>query len=1102
MNTWTLIRRGLWHYRRTHAGVVAGAAVAVAVLVGAMFVGDSVSYTLRRTAKMRLGRVEMAIHTPQRFFRAALADDLNGSLGAEVAPVLALRGFAVRRDGTARAGRVNVLGVDERFWRLGAATAPLSKSNSAGTKCVLNVPLAERLSLVSGQEILLRIEKPSLLPRDVPLAGDSDSIIRVPLVIAAVAGEQDFGRFSLRANQLAPLNVFVPLDWLAEKVSLAGRANMLLVGDFPHKGDSARVIDSALSKAWTLDDAGVELREIPAVGALELRSRRVFLDQPIAAAAMKASTSARGVFTYFVNELRLGERATPYSFVAGVEELPRSGSAPRPLKDEEILIGKWLADDLQASTGDTIELRYYVVSPSRRLVERTKRLRVRTDDPPQDDPTLMPEFPGLSDAENCRDWRTGIEIDLDRIRPKDEKYWQRRRGTPKAFVTLPAAQAMWGNRFGNLTAVRYPLIAGAREKVAAGIRDELDPASIGLFFKPVRKTADAAAGEALDFRMLFLGFSFFLIVAAVILMGLLFALGMQQRSQEVGTLLALGLGAARVRRMLLMEGLLLAAAGTALGLGASVLYTRMMLSGLQRLWPEVVANSAVTFHASIGTLVIGGFSGIVVAASVIWIISLRQARRPARQLLAAANSGDLIASGGRPRRATWLAAISAGGALVVMVSAGAGVGTKAAGAFFGAGALLLIASIAAAAAFLSRLSTRADARNLSLGALSVKNAVRRKGRSVSVIALLACGVFLVISVGANRQNPLAGASKRSSGTGGYALWAEASTGVFGDLNSPGGRKHYRLSDEEMRGVSFLPMRVIEGDDASCLNLNRPQRPTLLGVDPKPLADRKAFTFTAVTQRSEASPWMLLDSKLPDEEIPAIGDEDTIVWALGKKLGDTLDYVDERGRTFRIRIVAQLASSVFQGSLLIGEKNFRKRFPSLSGRRVFLIDALPQRAGEVARTLSRRMAKVGLSVTTTAGRLAMFTAVVNTYLSIFQVLGSLGVGLGSVGLGTIVLRNVLERRGELALLRAVGMSRGRLFRLVFVEHLLLVVLGVLCGALAGVVAVVPALRSPGAQVPYGSLTLTLAAIATGGALWTLLATGLALRGQLLPALRDE
>ena len=56
---------------------------------------------------------------------------------------------------------------------------------------------------------------------------------------------------------------------------------------------------------------------------------------------------------------------------------------------------------------------------------------------------------------------------------------------------------------------------------------------------------------------------------------------------------------------------------------------------------------------------------------------------------------------------------------------------------------------------------------------------------------------------------------------------------------------------------------------------------------------------------------------------------------------------------------------------------------------------------------------------TVARRNAFNAVQNTYLGTFQILGGLGLLLGSAGLGIIVLRNVLERRGELGLLLAVG-----------------------------------------------------------------------------------
>ena len=103
---------------------------------------------------------------------------------------------------------------------------------------------------------------------------------------------------------------------------------------------------------------------------------------------------------------------------------------------------------------------------------------------------------------------------------------------------------------------------------------------------------------------------------------------------------------------------------------------------------------------------------------------------------------------------------------------------------------------------------------------------------------------------------------------------------------------------------------------------------------------------------------------------------------------------------------------------------------------------------------------------------------------------------------MVLRNVLERRGELALLVAVGFRRRALQKLVLGEHGALLGLGLALGITAAAVAVLPALLSSGRQLPYTSLALTLGAVLVNGALWTWLATGYALRGNLLAALRNE
>jgi ABC-type antimicrobial peptide transport system permease subunit len=180
----------------------------------------------------------------------------------------------------------------------------------------------------------------------------------------------------------------------------------------------------------------------------------------------------------------------------------------------------------------------------------------------------------------------------------------------------------------------------------------------------------------------------------------------------------------------------------------------------------------------------------------------------------------------------------------------------------------------------------------------------------------------------------------------------------------------------------------------------------------------------------------------------------------------------------------------------------KRFPSESGYRTFLIDVPAGNLQQVSESLTRSLQDVGLELTPAARRLAEFNTVQNTYLSIFQSLGGLALLLGSLGLGIVVMRNVMERRSELALLRAVGFRNRSLQWLVLSEHWLLLILGLICGVAAGLVAVLPELRSPGSEIPYISLAVTLFAILFNGALWTWLATRLALRGPLLAALRNE
>ena len=1100
MTIWTLILRNLRFHARAHLGALLGAAVGSAVLIGALAVGDSVRGSLLDMALARLGRIQIALASNDRFFRAQLAEDLEhkGLIEGAVASAILLPAIATTADDSARANRVQLLGIDERFWNLSEQQP--SFTSPSNEDVVLSTPLAQQLKARVGDIVVLRVAKPSSFSRDAPITPQEDSSVSLRLTVHGIASDDEFGRFSLQASQVAPFNAFVSLATLQTRLNLPGKANLLLAS--PDEDPWAAVqANTALRQKWKLADAELELRDLPEVNALELRTDRVFLDPPVAEAAFKADTNAQGILTYFVNELRAGDRKTPYSMVTAMA----APIVPPDMRDDEIIINSWLADDLQAKLGDKLTLSYYVIGLSRRLEERTNQFIVHAVVPlagAAADRNLMPDFPGLEKAESTRDWNSSLPIKLDLIRPRDEDFWKKYRGTPKAFVTLPAGQKMWSNRFGNLTAIRFQT-GTHRERTEKALMGNLSPASLGLSLEPVRQQALAAVAQSQDFGGLFLGFSFFLIVAALLLMALLFQFGIEQRATEAGTLLALGFTPGQVRRLLLMEGGALAVLGATFGLVGGVAFAQAMLHALSTVWRDAVGTSALHFHAEPVTLAMGAVSGVIVTWLTMWLALRKQARQPARELLDEGTGSEFHISSFKFQKGirSKLAGIISG--LAALLSIGWAFwkrDTANAELFFSAGTLLLIAGIAFCSAFLSMLSNTGSTPKITLTGMSVRNATRRRKRSLATLSLLACGSFLIASIGVFRLD-VGGAEKRSSGTGGFALIGESTVPIVQDLNSKSGLEFFGIDEKDLAGVSFVPFRVRDGDDASCLNLNRAQKPRLLGVNPKLLAQREAFTFsTSVDGAAKEKAWLLL--KNGGENAPAIGDAASIEWALGKKIGDTIPYADEHGRDFRLRIVGAVANSILQGNLLIDEDEFVKRFPSESGYRMFLIDAPSNRLEAVSASLSRALRDYGLELTPTPRRLAAFNAVQNTYLSTFQILGGLGLLLGSVGLGVVVMRNVLERRGELALLLAVGFRARALKWLVVSEHGALLLLGLAVGVISALAAVLPALLSPGTEVPYVSLALTLTAVLVNGLVWTWVAAKLALRGRLLSALRNE
>jgi putative ABC transport system permease protein len=1104
MSIWRLVKNSLFFYWPTSVGVFLCVVLSAGVLTGALLVGDSVRASLARLVELRLGRTQVAMFAGDKFFRSDLAAEIEETLQSKISAVLWLSGMVVSGDGKNRVNRVEVLGVDKTFFGLAAAEPPVKENWTEGV--VLNSALAERLDVTIGDEIVLRLSTPSLMPREAVLGSSSDLSAAYRIVIKAIAGQQQFGRFSLRSNQVSPMNVFVPIDWLAERINRTGRANLLLAAG-GRKKVAAEDAQAALKKSLRIEDLSLELRELKGAGGLELRSSRVFIEERIADAAKAADESAKGVLTYFVNEIRAGEKSCPYSMVAAIEVLDdETQIIPSCMKDEQIIINEWLADDLGLEEQDEVTLKYYVIGPGGKLIERQSNFQVFgvvAMMPPAVDSSLMPDFEGISGQENCRDWEAGIPIDLQKIREKDEEYWDKYGGAPKAFITLNAGRRIWENRFGNLTAVRYGADAASKQTIAAEILRRVEPASVGLYFQDVRRLGEKGSAEGTDFGGLFLGLSFFLIAAAVMLMLVVFVFGVERRSAQAGIFMALGLSRPLIRRIFLLEGVVLAVGGSVVGALAGTVYTRLMILGLSTVWRGAVSGSQIQFYARPSTIFIGVLCAALVSLGGVLLGLRMRLRRHPRQLLSGVGENEFLSASlkSKGRAGLLLAGSAMSGAVVLLILNGMGTIKSVAGVFFGVGTLFLLAEIGAVHTLLCNISKRLKGMAGTLAGLGIQNNARRLGRSLAVVGIFACGCFMIVAVGANRKGSVVAWEESKSGTGGFALMGETSIAVLKDLNSQEGRRSIGLSGGAMESVRVVRLRVHDGDDASCLNLNRAQRPRLLGVDSGELDTHGCFSFKKARNEIKSN-WRLLDDRPGDDIVPAIGDYATVYWGLGKTIGDEIEYEDGTGRKFRLRIVAIIEDSILQGSLLISEDHFIGRFPADEGYRLFLVDADGPDKENVKQALSAGLRDFGVEFVPTDEKLAEFNTVQNTYLSIFALLGALGLMLGGVGLGLVVLLNVLERRGELAMMRAVGFARAELTKMIFYEHTSLMLCGLIFGVVAGTLSVWPVIAAAAADVPYVFLGCMVAAIAVSGFLWIWLASVFALRGNVLQALRQE
>ncbi len=1086
LSLFQIVLRSITHNFRGYLYQVIIIILLTGVVTGSLMTGKSVRNSLKQTSFEKLGNTGTLLSSGIRYFDPSLSERMSAETGVVSAGVLELDGYCQNFATQQLAPQVKIYAVDDNFFPFHAIEGiTVSRGEVA-----INRKLADYLDVNQGDELIIRFNSITDIPADAPFSPGKVSNPSIVLRVGNILEPAYAGNFSLGISQLIPMNIFINRSELINAEGEIPDINRLLFDS--RSGITTDLVQSAFRKIIRPEDAGLSLRHIPATGGYELVTDRIFIDQfQVNEIKSKVSPSFPAI-TYLANSISKGEKSTPYSFISALDPSLYEGIPT----GNTIVISEWLADDTGAKTGDTIQVTWFSPDPMNRLIEERMDFVVGRIVPMKDiwsDSLLMPEFPGIAGSESCTDWDAGVEIDMDLIRDKDEDYWNRYGGTPKAFISYDKGRDLWAGNFGPATSIRFETELSENE-LREKLTGSLDPSLSGFSVSDLRQDSAMAASKSVDFSTLFLGLGFFIILSALILLILVVSTHYESKKDEVSTLFSLGFTNRRIERQLFLETSFLALAGALTGALAGGFFNVIIIKALNSVWQGAVQTNTLVSSFDGWSFLIGFASTMAVILIILKIRSSSFLKH-----LREAETGKTV----KPSSRLNLNALLITGSVTVVSIVLSFILTDQATLLSYIGGVLIFASfILLLRQYYLRPGKTGDDILRYKGQVSDAYYSFHPSQALAPVLFLAAGLFAVIITGANKMSISDNMLKPSGGTGGYLLWGESSVPLKGTLTSDAGRMEFGLDDPEMDELSILQGRKTAGNDASCLNLNHIASPPLLGINPSEFIRKGSFSF-AVTMKGidESNPWATLDKPPVDGTVYGIADQTVMQYGLMVKAGDTLKIRTESGQVLNVVLSAGLKSSVFQGFVLIGIDNFNRYFPSVAGSQIFLADGNREMTDDYISILGDRLAEYGVHFEPAADRLASFFVVTNTYLSVFTILGGIGMILGVAGIGLILVRNFNNRRRDFGLMLAEGFSLRSIRKMIFSEHIIFLIAGIITGLVSALVATRPSLAND-AELPWLTIGIMILLILATGITALLLSVRSVKTNALISRIRRE
>ncbi|MGZ8743430.1 MAG: ABC transporter permease [Nocardioides sp.] len=602
-------------------------------------------------------------------------------------------------------------------------------------------------------------------------------------------------------------------------------------------------------------------------------------------------------------------------------------------------------------------------------------------------------------------------------------------------------------------------------------------------------TGDAAADEAASdlmeaisfistFLLIFAGIS--LVVGSFLIVNT-FSILVAQRSRELALLRAIGASRRQVTRSVLFEALVLGAAGATIGLGLGVLLA-MGIRALFATFGLDLSGSSLIFMPR--TVVASYVVGILVTVVAAYIPARRSARIP--PVAALRDDVAMPESALHWRLIIGAGLIVAGGAAML---SGLYLDVPSPGWWVGGGILAVLLGVAGAAPVISRpvvaLATVIYRRVYgTVGNLAGQNSLRNPRRTAATASALMIGLALVTTMS------ILGSSAKAS------VDKSIEENFYGDLvvsNVIGMPFSTSIADD---------IETVDGVDAvsrmryANMSFDSDGGQGVAGIEPDTLTQVAAVPMVEGSMADLRDGTVIVDEGVAEDKNVGVGDEVELSFPAGTEKYEVVGVYQDNDPVLWLPYATTLKTLEDVG------------FPPADSYLLITMDEGVDASAVQTAVEEKTTELPTVTVKDQAGFADEQRAPIDQMLLLIYALLGLALVIAVLGIVNTLALSVIERTREVGLLRAIGLGRGQLRRMIRLEAIVIAVLGAVLGVGMGIVfglALMTSLADEGlevVQVPFGQLALYVVAAGLVGVLAAVFPARRAARLDVLRAIATE